>query len=235
MSLNNEKNLFTHILYPLIALLGLSSLILIYNLDERLADYFYAMQGGSWAWKNHWITEKVFHKGGRNLSIGFEIIGIAFLCITHYRKTHTQHTKPLLYLVLAVAFSSLLVSCFKASLAIPCPWEFARYGGHLPYHNVIEQLFLRNGSGCFPAGQASAGYAWIALYFFGLYYQSSWRWTGLTTALTTGFILGSAQQIRGAHFISHDLWTLGLCWFFSLALYWFMFERQNLKLVWRTA
>jgi membrane-associated PAP2 superfamily phosphatase len=28
-----------------------------------------------------------------------------------------------------------------------------------------------------------------------------------------------AQQVRGAHFLSHDLWTAFLSWFMSLALY----------------
>ncbi|RYZ81611.1 MAG: phosphatase PAP2 family protein [Moraxellaceae bacterium] len=149
--------------------------------------------------------------------------------MAHYQKNYVQDRKPLLYLVVAVAGNSLIINFFKAALAVPCPWEFARYGGNLNYHNVIEQVFLRNGSGCFPAGQASAGYAWIALYFFGLCYQSSKRWLGLSSAIIAGAVLGGAQQLRGAHFISHDLWTLGLCWFFSLSLYCVMFKKQTFK------
>lgn len=232
MSINTEKNLLAHAVYPFAVLLLLSIFITSFNIDERIADYFYAMQGGTWAWKNHWLTEQFFHKGGRNLSIGLAILCTIFLIVAHYKKNYAHCRKPLLYIVLAVIGSSLIVSLFKASLSVSCPWEFARYGGTLRYHTVIEQIFLRDGSGCFPAGQASAGYSWIALYFLGFYYQSSWRWAGLAFAVTTGIILGGAQQIRGAHFMSHDLWTLGLCWFFSLGFYCFMFKKQSFKFAW---
>jgi len=235
MSLNIEKNLFTHILYPLIALILASLLISTYNIDQVVADYFYQLQGGTWAWKNSWLAEQFFHKGGRNLSIALALVCIAFLAATYFYKAYEQYRKPLLFLVLAVAGSSASISIFKATFAVSCPWEFARYGGNLHYHTVIEQLFLRNGSGCFPAGQASAGYSWIALYFVGLYYQASWRWLGLAAAIITGVVLGTAQQIRGAHFISHDIWTLAICWFFSLSLYYFMFKKQAFRFAMRTA
>jgi len=233
MSINTEKKVAAHILYPLSILVFLTFLINFFNIDERLADYLYALQGGTWAWKNHWLTENFFHKGGHDLSIGVGVICISLLIASYANKAYTRHRKPLAYLVFAVAGSSLMVSLLKASLAISCPWEFARYGGTLYYHTVAEQLFLRNGSGCFPAGQASAGYAWIALYFFGCCYQSQWRWAGLVTAMIAGAMLGIAQQVRGAHFISHDLWTLGLCWFFSLSLYYVMFNKTMFKQFWQ--
>jgi membrane-associated PAP2 superfamily phosphatase len=91
----------------------------------------------------------------------------------------------------------------------------------------VEQLLIRNGAGCFPAGHASAGYAWISSYFFGLYYQSRWRWVGLGASMIAGAVFGFVQQIRGAHFISHDIWTLAICWFFSLALFLFFFKEKS--------
>ena len=36
------------------------------------------------------------------------------------------------------------------------------------------------------------------------------RW--LAGALVVGFIFGLAQQVRGAHYMSHTLWTAWLCW-----------------------
>ena len=37
------------------------------------------------------------------------------------------------------------------------------------------------------------------------------------TLIGTVFALG--QQARGAHFLSHDLWTLAICWFGSVVLF----------------
>jgi membrane-associated PAP2 superfamily phosphatase len=34
----------------------------------------------------------------------------------------------------------------------------------------------------------------------------------LLVAVCIGFILGISQQMRGAHFMSHTLWTAWLCW-----------------------
>ena len=37
------------------------------------------------------------------------------------------------------------------------------------------------------------------------------RWW-LAAAVLAGLVLGGAQQVRGAHFMSHTLWTGWLCW-----------------------
>jgi membrane-associated PAP2 superfamily phosphatase len=37
--------------------------------------------------------------------------------------------------------------------------------------------------------------------------------------LAAGLIFGLAQQLRGAHFLSHDLWALAISWLVALALH----------------
>ena len=94
-----------------------------------------------------------------------------------------------------------------------CPWDLLRYGGQRPY---VELLHLRpiglTRGACFPAGHASAGYAWMALYFFFLMARPQWRWWGLAAGAGAGLLFGLSQQLRGAHFLSHDLWTAMICW-----------------------
>ena len=72
---------------------------------------------------------------------------------------------------------------------------------------------------CFPAGHASAGYAWMALYFFFLATRPQWRWLGLAVGIVLGLLFGVVQQLRGAHFLSHDLWTAVICWSCALGGY----------------
>lgn len=219
--------LITHVIYPLLALIILSVAINVLDIDKFFADYLYQLQGNSWAWKGSWLAEEVFHKGGRTASLLLALVIFILLITSYCRITWRHHRKPLAYLMLAATGGSLLVSLFKSSLAVSCPWEFDRYGGDLDYTKVFEQLGLRNGRGCFPSGHASAGYAWIALYFFGIDSSSVLRWAGLALPLLAGVVFGLAQQLRGAHFISHDLWTLAVCWFYSLTLYLFMFRKTN--------
>ena len=217
--LNSKFFLVAHGFLPMLGLLLVSVYISAVDLDRVIADYFYSIQGNSWVWKESCLAEDFFHKGGRWLSILMALTLLVLVIMSRFSFWLSPHKKPLLYLFFATAGSSLLISLLKSTLAVSCPWEFDRYGGDLLYVNVLEQLVLRNGDGCFPAGHASAGYAWISAYFFGVHYQSRWRWLGLAIPMLAGMVLGVVQQIRGAHFLSHDLWSLAICWFFSLAMY----------------
>ena len=121
--LNSKSFLVVHGLLPMLGLLLISIYISAADLDRSIADYFYSIQGNSWAWKE----------------------------------------------------------------------------------------------------------TWIAAYFFGVHYQSRWRWPGLVIPLLVGVVLGVVQQIRGAHFISHDLWSLAVCWFFSLVVFMAFFSSSVKK------
>ena len=41
----------------------------------------------------------------------------------------------------------------------------------------------------------------------------------MASALVIGLVFGIAQQLRGAHFLSHDLWALMVCWLVALSLH----------------
>lgn len=225
MSLNNPRFLRLHLFYPLLLAGLVWALIVGFNLDRYLADYFYHLGGNTWAWKETWLTEHLVHRGGRNFSFFLLFVVALLLGRSYYKPELRAQQKRLWYLFFAVGGSSLLVAILKKFLAISCPWEFGIYGGHLAYEDIAQQLFSRTGSGCFPAGHASAGYAWIGLYFFLL--QSRWRWLALASAIIAGLVFGFVQQLRGAHFVSHDLATLTVCWFYSLGLYLMLFSEKR--------
>ena len=54
-----------------------------------------------------------------------------------------------------------------------------------------------------------------------IFYRSNRRLAigGLLTGVVTGSVFALAQQLRGAHFASHNLWTILLCWAVALLLY----------------
>ena len=69
------------------------------------------------------------------------------------------------------------------------------------------------GSGhCFPAGHASAGFGFLGGWF--ALHRHLPRLAGFwfLGALILGLTFGIAQQLRGAHFMSHTLWTAWICW-----------------------
>lgn len=192
------------------------------GVDFRLADLWYALEGHHWSLEHAWLTQRVLHDGGRKLSISMGVVLIAALALSWVSPRLRRWRRPLGYLFLAVAASTLSVSLLKQTISMDCPWDLARYGGDRDFIG----LFATRPSGypdtaCFPAGHASAGYAWIALYFFFTSVAPRWRRAGLAVGLGLGLAFGIAQQLRGAHFLSHDLWTLMICltWSRLLALW----------------
>ena len=109
--------------------------------------------------------------------------------------------------------SALLVASLKAASVHSCPWDLTMYGGTAQWLPLFGQVHAGIEFGhCFPGGHASAGYALIAGYFALRNHQALWARGMLVSGLTLGTIMGTVQIVRGAHFLSHNLWTLWLVW-----------------------
>lgn len=105
-------------------------------------------------------------------------------------------------------------------------WDLVRYGGIRAYHGLLQGPSGVSG-GCFPAGHASAGYAWLSLFFFFSAVKPSWRSYGLVVGAGSGLLLGIDQQVRGAHFMSHDLFTAMICWAVALGPFLLMLRSRT--------
>ncbi|MBB3141909.1 phosphatase PAP2 family protein [Halomonas sp. THAF12] len=214
----------------LLAWAGFAALMLAFarlGLDFRLADFFYRLEGGEWSLRHGALTEALLHEGGRDLSQAMGGAVILALALSHGLAPLRPWRRPLWFLFLAVAGSTLAVSTLKQLVSMECPWDLTRYGGWAPFIGLFEARPAGfPDTACFPAGHASAGYAWVALFPFLTAVQPRWRWWGLAVGLGLGLVFGVAQQLRGAHFLSHDLWTLMLCTTISaVAAHWLLSGR----------
>lgn len=219
-----------YLLYPVIALLLLSTVLMAGNGDQWLADQLFRLEGGQWALKDAWLTSHVIHRGGKKLSVLASIITLAALLRACFSTQRRNIRRPLLYLLLAVALSTGLVSLLKLTTHMDCPWDLSRYGGLRPFVGLFDPRPADMASAaCFPGGHSSAGYAWVALYFFALLLKPAWRWPALIVPLLLGATFGLGQQLRGAHFLSHDLWSLGISWLVAVSLYLWMFRGHEPK------
>ncbi|MEP6906435.1 MAG: phosphatase PAP2 family protein [Pseudoxanthomonas sp.] len=208
-----------HLWMPMSVFAMLSLLLMAMGGDQWLADRLFAMQGNAWALQSSHIVQDVLHAGGRLASkSGWYIVLtmlLASLCVNRLQRWRM----PLAYLLVSTLLATALVGAMKRWTHMDCPWDLLRYGGDKAYYGLFSRLpaGMRAGS-CFPAGHASAGYAWVALYFF---FDRAWprlrRW-GLGIGLALGLVFGIAQQLRGAHFLSHDLWSLAISWTVALIL-----------------
>lgn len=217
--LSQRTYLRLHLWQPLSAFVLLSWVLMGMGGDGWLADQWFAMQGHAWTLQSSSFLQEVLHAGGRAASkmAWYAVLSIWLLSLGVNRMRALR--MPLAYLLISTLLATALVGWMKRWTHMDCPWDLLRYGGDKAYYGLFARLpaGVRAGS-CFPAGHASAGYAWMALYFF---FERTWpelqRW-GLGFGLVAGMTFGLAQQLRGAHFLSHDLWALAISWLVALAL-----------------
>ena len=208
-----------HVWLPLLGFIALSALLMALHGDQWLADRVYAWEGHRWSLQDDYVVQTVLHADARAAS-KMAWWGMLMLwagaCLAPPRRALRR---PLLYLLLSTLISTAVVASMKRWTHMDCPWDLIGYGGHKAYYGLFSaRPASLPSSNCFPAGHASAGYAWVALYFFFRRVKPGLRWWGLAAGLTLGLVFGVDQQLRGAHFMSHDLWSLMACWVVALLL-----------------
>ena len=177
-------------------------------IDTGLADTLFAWEGHHWALRDDAIARGLLHDGGalacRLAWLGVVLAWLATFAVDALRP----HRQRLARLALSVFVAATLLVMLKQATAVHCPWDLVRYGG--------SALEGDGGGACFPAGHAGAGYAWLALAFSAT--TPAGRRTGLAIGAAAGLVFGIDQQLRGAHFLSHDLWSAALCWVVAVAV-----------------
>lgn len=205
---------------PVLVLATGAVLLAAFAGDQWLADRLYAGQGHGWPLRPAFVTERLIHIGGRDLStVAWLGVLVAWL-VARAKPGLSAWRTPFAVLLASTLLATAVVAWIKSWSNMDCPWDLTRYGGAREF---VGLLSLRPvgmpRAACFPAGHASAGYSWMALYFFFLSTRPRWRWLGLSVGLLLGLLFGGAQQLRGAHFLSHDLWTAAICWSCALGGY----------------
>ncbi len=217
-----------HLLLPLLTFALLVGCLEVSSLDLQIADLIYQAGGAGWTLRGNPLLADILHDDAKALvkMIGIALLGVAV--VSQFVDRMRPYRRAIWYIALVMPLSGLLVGIGKDLTHVDCPWSLARYGGEHPYVRLFEAHSGEYKYGkCFPAGHASAGYTFLALYFFFTVLRPRWKYYGLAAGLLLGLVFGLTQQIRGAHFLSHDLWTAAICWFNSLGWYWLLFLRKK--------
>ena len=214
-----------HLWLPLALFTLVALLVELSQIDLVLAEALYRWQGGAWHLRQHWLTEDLLHTGARKALI---LCWLSLLLMRLLPSPRLGPWRPALnYLLVSSMTSVLLVGWIKSWSQVDCPWSLLQFGGDLPYVAIFaERPGGMPSARCFPAGHASSGYGWLGCYFLALHYRPAWRWRVLAGVCLLGLVLGGAQQLRGAHFASHDFWTLGISWLVAAGCYPLMLMRQ---------
>jgi len=197
------------------------------GLDIWWVSLFYDADKQLWPYGSHWLFEDILHSGGQLFDKVFALIWLFSFIVINLKKELVRYRKIFLYFLLASVASPVLVGIGKNMIHIYSPWDLQVFNGAQLYIRLFDPVPAGAPVGnSFPAGHASGGYCFLSLYFVFLRYRSSYRIYGLFFSLGLGLAFGVAQQIRGAHFPSHDMATILICWYTSLAVYFLFYPEE---------
>lgn len=190
------------------------ALILLWDFSDLDLSLALAMGGAQgFPLRDHWLLSDVLHTGGKFLA-WLLVITLCALIVWPVGVLRELSPARRTQLVVSALLASALVALLKAGSQTSCPWDLHDFGGVARYaSHWAGWLNPDGGSGqCFPAGHATSGFAFLGGYFALRDERPGLAKAWAATALIAGFVLGFAQQLRGAHFMSHTLWTGWVCW-----------------------
>jgi membrane-associated PAP2 superfamily phosphatase len=200
----------------LLALFGSS------DLDRSVSRWFFHDAQRTFPLVNHWLLKTVLHDAAQAASAlaALALVGVtasAWLA----RKPGRLHgmRRELLFASVAAFISAALVGALKHFSTHVCPWDLTDFGGLATYRQLFTApTALHAVRGCLPAAHPLTGYAWLGVGF--VLYPTARRLARQTwyLAFTAGTVCGFVQVMRGAHFLSHVLWSAWLVWAVSVAI-----------------
>lgn len=193
------------------------------RLDFWISSHFYDAVSRSFPWQNVWFLETVVHKW-----VKYALVALAFGLGVQAWRTRGQERRFYLFLVAGMLLAPTVVSVLKSFSDRPCPWDTLEYGGSLPHLPLWQSLPAGMKPGhCFPGGHASGGFGLLVFWFWGLQHsprRAALLWAG---ALLLGMLMGWSQVVRGAHFLSHNLWSAWVCWAVIILLHALCYGRKK--------
>lgn len=190
------------------------------DLDLVLADRAFDRGAGVFPWRHAWLAETFSHKILKLALTAAGVLAIAVAVAELVRPSaRAGHRLRLQLVALAAILVPLATSTLKRESIAHCPWDLERYGGTQPYVRLFESLPHGALAGhCLPGGHASTALWLLALGVFWLPHAPRKALAVSATAAMFGFAIGWIQQLRGAHFLTHTLWSVWVAAFIVLVL-----------------
>jgi membrane-associated PAP2 superfamily phosphatase len=181
------------------------------GLDLALARCF-GGPGGFAAREAFWSRD-LLHAGLRNLWIGIWL-ALAFDAWRPQPARQGPSRRRRRLALAAGLLVLLIVPCIKSLSHSSCPWSLSEFGGASPWVSHWDWTLRDGGPGhCFPSGHTAGAAAFSP--FAWIWGRRAWALVGLSAGLAS-----LAQLARGAHFLSHTLWSVWIC----VALGWLLLQ-----------
>ncbi|EZQ15632.1 MAG: membrane-associated PAP2 superfamily phosphatase [Halopseudomonas sp.] len=195
-------------------------------LDVAISNLFY-QPGEGFIGRHSFFLEDILHDRAKQAVIVIGVLAIVGFLLSLLPTRLRVYRRSLGYLVLAMALCTSLVTPLKALTNVHCPWSLQQYGGDQVHTPLLGVRPPSDKAGrCWPGGHASSGFSLLALFFLLRDRRPRAARTALIVALTLGAIFSIGRTMQGAHFMSHNLWTLLFDWCISLLCYRLILYRQ---------
>lgn len=182
---------------------------------------------GGFPLRDHWLWSKVLHEGARRVAWALQLVLLLAVWWPFgvLRKLSRRERATMFITAMLIL---LVVSIFKTLNTTSCPWDLAEFGGTARYVSHWRWGVHDGGSGhCFPAGHASAAFCFLPGYLWLREKASRPARIWLVTTLAAAMTIGVAQQVRGAHYLSHTLWTGWTSWVVAMVGYYVLERRRS--------
>jgi PAP2 (acid phosphatase) superfamily protein len=195
------------------------------GLDFAIARAFYVTGSGFIGRHSFWL-EDILHDRAKQVVIALGVVAIALFLISLVSRRLCSSRRHLGYLVLSLVLSTSVVTPLKALTACTAHGAFPSLAAPSNSAPCSKSARRRKPGRCWPGGHASAGFSLLALFFFLRDRRPRAARIALAIALGTGTVFSAGRMMQGAHFLSHNLWTLLIDWTICLSCYrWILYRR----------
>ena len=164
--------------------------------------------------RQHWALAELNHRYVKYVLIAVYLsYGIAWL-MSFYSEKFKPRRWEFGYFFIMVMLATSTIAILKSQSAHACPWDMAV----ATTQGILWELSATAGH-CFPGGHASSGFALLVGYFIYRTTRPKRAYFFLIAACILGMGMGWAQMMRGAHFLSHTLWTGWIIWGLNVMAY----------------
>lgn len=202
--------------YRVLAIFAISALALLFvfnitEIDHQITAVYFKAELGVFPLRNAEFYEFWMHAVLRKALWLLPLLATGLMMRSAFKSGWSLATKRWLWLLLAQLAAALCVNLLKSHTSPICPWDTLRFGGKLMEPAFAFTTQAHSGH-CFPAGHPSGGWALLAWAYFLLESRPGWSRIVLCLVLVLGALMGWVQIARGAHLLSHVLWSLWVCW-----------------------
>jgi membrane-associated PAP2 superfamily phosphatase len=195
------------------------------NIDLALADAAYDVATHSFPMRHEWLAEQFNHvilKAVMSVLAAVAVLLALWDAVRPYRGWTASRRIGMRVVAMSAVLVPTVISLIKQASVSHCPWDLQRYGGTEPYVRLLEWTPAGINAGhCMPAGHASSALWLVSIAAFWWPHRRRMAILAGAVMLTLGLAVGWLQQLRGAHFLTHTLWSAWVACVLVCVLYFF--------------